>query len=156
MNPRARTAATASFVDVFAMLPVTPTTSGANRRRQPAATAARAARPSTTRMTVTSASGAGYGSSDEDGCRAAIDGVRDVGVTVGPLTGQGHEQTTRHDEPRVDGGVADRSGGPGEEPAAGQADQVVRRQGWLGHDVRRPKRRVGVGHGRQSRIRDTH
>ena len=56
---RPRTAATASFVEVLAMLPVIPTTSGSNRRRQPAATAPRAAIPSATRMTVTSPSAAG-------------------------------------------------------------------------------------------------
>ena len=33
----------ASLVEVLAMLPVTPTTSGSNRRRQPAATAPSAA-----------------------------------------------------------------------------------------------------------------
>ena len=41
------------------MLPVTPTTSGSNRRRQPAATAPRAASPSATRTIVTSPSDAG-------------------------------------------------------------------------------------------------
>ena len=38
-----RTAATASLVEVLAMLPVTPTTNGSNRRRQPAAIAPSAA-----------------------------------------------------------------------------------------------------------------
>ena len=97
-----------------------------------------------------------HGPGHQDRGGAAFDGIGDVGVTVGPLTGQGHEQAARDDQARIDGCVADGSGGPGEEPAAGQADQVVRRQGWLRRDVRRPNRRVGVGHGRQSRIRDTH
>ncbi len=52
----ARTAAMASLVEVLAMLPVTPTTSGSNRRRQPAASAPSAASGSATRMTVTSSS----------------------------------------------------------------------------------------------------
>ena len=39
MNASPRTPATASFVDVLAMLPVIPTTSGRDRRRQAAATA---------------------------------------------------------------------------------------------------------------------
>ena len=41
------------------MLPVIPTTSGSNRRRQPAATAPSAAMPSATRITVTSPSAVG-------------------------------------------------------------------------------------------------
>ena len=57
-----RTAAIASLVDVLAMLPVTPTTTGSKRRRQPAATAPRAAAPSGTRTTVTSPSESGSAS----------------------------------------------------------------------------------------------
>ncbi len=60
-KPRARTAAIASLVDVLAMLPVTPTTTGSNRCRQPAARAPSAASPSATRKTVTSPSAAGSG-----------------------------------------------------------------------------------------------
>ncbi len=52
----ARTAATASLVEVLAMLPVMPTTSGVNRLRQPAATDPRAAMASATRTIVTSPS----------------------------------------------------------------------------------------------------
>ena len=44
----------ASFVSVLAMLPVTPTTSGSNRRRHADASAASAASASPTRTTVTS------------------------------------------------------------------------------------------------------
>ena len=61
VNRRATTAATASLVEVLAMLPVIPITMGSNRRRQPAATAPRAARASGTRMIVTSASASGSG-----------------------------------------------------------------------------------------------
>ena len=53
---RPSTAATASLVDVFAMLPVMPTTIGVNRVRQAAATACRAARVSGTSTRVTSPS----------------------------------------------------------------------------------------------------
>ena len=51
-----RTVAIASLADVLAMLPVTPTTSGSKRVRQPAATAWSAASASATRTTVTSPS----------------------------------------------------------------------------------------------------
>ena len=53
-NRRSRTPATASFVEVFAMLPVIPTTSGANRARQAAATACSARSGSETRTRETS------------------------------------------------------------------------------------------------------
>ncbi len=55
----ARTVAIASLVDVLAMLPVTPTTSGSKRRRQPAAIDPSAASASATLTTVTSPSVAG-------------------------------------------------------------------------------------------------
>ena len=53
-NRRSRTPATASFVDVLAMLPVTPMTSGEKRRRHAAAVAWRPRSVSGTRTTVTS------------------------------------------------------------------------------------------------------
>ena len=55
-NAAPRTVAMASFVEVLAMLPVTPTTSGSNRARQPAAIAPSATSPSGTARTVTSPS----------------------------------------------------------------------------------------------------
>ena len=51
----------ASLVEVLAMLPVTPTVSGSNRRRQAAAMAWSAGSGRVTRMTLTSPIAAGSG-----------------------------------------------------------------------------------------------
>ena len=59
----------------------------------------------------------------------AAHGVGEVGVAVGPLAGERHEQHARPDLARVDRAATDRSIGAGEQSAAGQADQVVGGEG---------------------------
>ena len=106
---------------------MTPTTSGSNRA--PPAGRHRAER----RQRVGDADDrdvaerrrVGDGRVDDERGRSRGDRVGQEGVAVGPLAGQGHEQLARLDQARVDRGAADRAVGPGEEPAAGQADQVV-------------------------------
>ena len=97
----ASTLATASLVDVLAMLPVTPTTSGSNRRRQPVATAHSAASGSATRTTVTSpsASASPIGRVTISAAAPAAIASAGKGMAVGPLARQGHEQLARLDEP---------------------------------------------------------
>ena len=96
-----RTAAIASLVDVLAMLPVTPTTSGSNRRRQPAASAPSAARGSATRTMVTSpnAAGSAMRPGDEQGRGTTRHRVAEERVTVDVLAGERHEHLARLDEP---------------------------------------------------------
>ena len=48
-----------------------------------------------------------------------------VVVAVGPLAGQRDEQVARADRAGVDGAAADGPVGAGQQPAAGQADEVV-------------------------------
>ena len=102
---RARTVAIASFVEVLAMLPVTPTTSGSNRVAPGGRDRAGSrGSVSATSMTVTSAAPRSSVEPiepverprDEDRGRATRDGVGDEGVTVGPLARQGHEQVAGH------------------------------------------------------------
>ena len=131
-------------------------TGGASRRRS----APSAASGSATRTTVTSPSVGRVGDRAASTTRAAAprgDRVGEERVAVGPLAGQGDEQLARLDQPRVDGGAADRSVGPGEEPAAGQRGRGRRRSG------RAPAaapatgaRRIDVGHGRQCRTGRAH
>ncbi len=99
-----RTAAAASFVEVLAMLPVTPTTSGVNRRRHPAATAPSAACASATRTTVTSpraaASSTGRVTSTAAAPRAIASGrwswpsVRSPGRATNRLPGATRREST--------------------------------------------------------------
>ena len=117
----------ASLVEVLAMLPVTPTTSGSKRDRQPVATAAErgdaVADPDD--RDVAEGGRVDRRAGHEHGRGAAADGVGQVVVAVGAFPGQGHEQAVRADQPGVDGGAPDRARRAVEQPAAGQADQVV-------------------------------
>ena len=153
-----RTAAAASFVEVLAMLPVMPTTSGVNRRRQPAATAPRAACPSATRTTVTSPRAAASlgGRVTSTAAAPRRDRLGQVVVAVGALAGERDEELARRDQPRIDGAAADRSGRAGQQPAAGEAEEVVGREGGRRGVGRRRGRRVDVGHARQCRIAAAH
>ena len=94
------------------MLPVIPTVSGSNRRRQAAATAWSASSGRATRMTLTSPSAAGQrtGPADEERGGAGLDRGGEVLVAVGPLAGQRDEQVARLDPARVDRRAADRAG----------------------------------------------
>ena len=125
-----RTVATASLVDVLAMLPVIPTTSGSNRRRQPAATAPRATSASATRTIgdVAETPGLLDLAGDQHGRGPTPDGVVQVQVAVGALARQRDEQLTGCDQPRIDGGASDRPIRPCQQPAAGQADEVIDRE----------------------------
>ena len=105
---------------------------------------------------VTECCRVGRRSRDDEGSRSPADRVGQVGVTVGPFTGKRHEELPGCHEPGVDRGAADRSGGPGEQPAAGQADQLVGREGGTRGESRRLGRRVDVGHGRQCRTGRDH
>ena len=58
-------------------------------------------------------------------------------MAVGALTRQRDEELAAADQARIDGGATDGSVGPGEQPAAGQADQVVGGEGW---DRGRPRK----------------
>ena len=109
------------------MLPVIPTTSGSNRRRQPAATAPSAAMPSATRITVTSPSAAGSagGRVTSSAAAPAATASSEVVVAVGALAGQRDEEVARADHARIHGAAADGPVGAGQEPAAGQAGEVV-------------------------------
>ena len=79
-NRPPRTPATASLVEVFAMLPVMPTTSGEKRVRQAAATAWSARSVSGTRITVTSPRSARAVSP------AAASGSRDTRTAAAPAS----------------------------------------------------------------------
>ena len=109
--------------------PVTPTTSGSNRDRQPAAIAPSATRPSGNGQDGHVAEGVehglGDGSRDDEGGRAGDGGVGEEAVAVGALAGQRDEQLAGRDEPRVDGGPADRPRAGAQQAAAGQASEVV-------------------------------
>ena len=151
-NRLARTAAIASLVEVLAMLPVTPTTSGSNRRRQPAASAPRAANGSATRMTVTSpiAAGSAIGRATTRAAAPRRDGVgeerrarRCARPEAPTKTSPGSTSRESTAAPRI-GSV-----GPGEEPPAGQAGQVVGGEGGRRGLPRNRGRRIDVGHGRQ-------
>ena len=97
------------------MLPVTPTTSGSNRRRQPAASAPSAARRvgHADDRHVAERAGIGGRSGDEECRRAGGDRLGEEGVPVGPLTGQRHEELAGRDHARIDGGATDRAVGAG-------------------------------------------
>ena len=142
-----RTVATASFVEVFAMLPVIPTTSGSNRRRQPAATAPRAARPSATRTIETSPNArtrrpaASRAGRRRRGATASSrwrwPSVRSPGSATNSCPGSTRRESTA--APRI--GRSDRASS---RPPR-QADEIIgdergRRVG------RRPPRRVDVAH----------
>ena len=98
----------------------------------------------------------GDGPGHDDGRRAALDRVGHEGVPVDVLAGQGHEQLAGLDQARIDGGAADGVVGAGEEPAAGQAGQVVGGEDGRRDRSLRPGRRVDVGHGRQCRTGRPH
>ena len=126
-----RTAAVASFVDVLATLPVMPTTSGAKRERQAAATAWRPARASVTRTTVTSPSASrspriGSSRHEQRGGPRRRGGGEEA-VPVGPLAGQGHEEAAGLHEAGVDGAAPDRAIGAAEERAPRRRDEIVGR-----------------------------
>ena len=138
------------------MLPVIPTVSGSNLRRHAAATAWRASSGRATRITVTSPSDAGKlpGRLTSSPVGPGVDRVREMLVTVGPLTGQRDEQVARDDAARIDGGTADGSGRCALDPAAGQAGDLGAVEA-LARGARRRRRR-GVGHGRQCPIATPH
>ena len=113
------------------MLPVTPTTSGSNRRRQPAATAPSAASASATRTTVTSPRRRRVGRrpGDEQRGRAGRDRVGRGRRGRRSARRAGRRTACRAHLAGIDRGAADGSVRPGEQPAAGQPDEVVGREG---------------------------
>ena len=139
-NRCSRTPATASFVDVLAMLPVTPMTSGEKRRRHAAAVACRPRSVSGTSTTVTSPSASSGGSSGqrlaahEQRRGTGRDGLAQVPVAVRPLAGQRDEQGVARHEAGVDGAAADRAVAAPEEAPARRPDEVLggHRRGGIG------------------------
>ena len=133
-------------------------------RRQPAATAPSAASASATRMTVTSPSAVrrrpAAGSTSTAAAPRRI-GVGEVGVAVGPLAGQGHEQLPGRrpaGSRRRRRGSVGRSGRASRPPV--RRDQVVGRQGGRAAgpssgaavgDRRRSRRPVSHGRAHRSR-----
>ena len=97
-----------------------------------------------------------HGAGHEHGRGASLDRLGNVVVTVGALAGKRDEQVARCDEARIHGATADRSGGAGQESSAGEAEEVVGREGGRRGVGRRRGRRVDVGHARQCRIAATH
>ena len=146
-----RTAAIASLVDVLAMLPVTPD----DERVEPAAPAGRQRAERRERLRdpddgdVAERRRVRDGPGHEQGRSTTRHRVAEERVAVDVLAGQRHEHLARLDEPRVDRGAADGSIGPGEEPPAGEAGQVVGGEGGRRGLPRNRGRRIDVGHGLQ-------
>ncbi len=155
-NRRSSTPATASLVEVLAMLPVIPTTSGSNRRRHAAATACSARSGSATRTIVTSPSAvvrrlAGRAvrvPPDDQGRGARGDRVGEEPCAVGALAGEGDEQVVPLDEPGVDGGAADRAVTRAHERAPTGRDHELGRRSGL---AVRGRSRARVSHTPRSR-----
>ena len=111
-----RTAAMASLVEVLAMLPVTPTTSGSNRARQPAARAPRAAsgvRDPDDRDVAEGRRVGGTGGVTSSAAAPRADGLGEVARGRRCARPAARRRAARRDQPRVDGGAADRAGRSG-------------------------------------------
>ena len=143
----------ASLVEVLAMVPVTPTTSGSKRARQPAASRGERrehVRHLDDRDVAEPVERAGVGRARPRGApRRRRGGLAEEPVAVGALAGQGHEELAGPDEPRVDrraADAADRSGGARRPPVTAtmpprSVTGPTSRPGWTRSD--------GLGGGRR-------
>ena len=89
-------------------------------------------------MTSPRRSGSVDGAGHEERGRTALDRLAEVGVAVGALARQGDEELTGTHQARIDGGAADGSVGPCQQPPTGQVDEVVGREGGARPDRAEP------------------